>query len=120
MQLRSYCRGTVVRAVDAATRERLFARLGADDMADLRSFLDPPKAKGNTIKGSGDVDYRLHKRNHTKFVLRPASPLHEMVSCVRVHHMCRLITYVIIYAVFYAIFLLLPYNMLYYVCLCIL
>ena len=69
-----------MRNVDEATRSRLFARLNTSDMADLRSFLDPPKKPGFTVKGSGDVAFRLHQRNHTKCVLPAAGQLHGMVS----------------------------------------
>ena len=43
MQVRSYCRGIVVRAVDSETRKKLFARLQVTEMASMRSFLDTPR-----------------------------------------------------------------------------
>jgi hypothetical protein len=79
-QVRSYCRGVVCRAVDPETRTKLFARLHVTEMASMRSFLDPPPKKGLTIKGSGDVGYALHKRNHTNQVVVQGSELHRQVS----------------------------------------
>ena len=80
-QVRSYCRGLAVRSVDATIRESLVLRLNTDDMEDLRSFLDPPKAKGYTVQGSGDAAFRLHKRNHTTHRLVAPGALHDMVYC---------------------------------------
>jgi hypothetical protein len=82
LQVRSYSRGMVVRSVDADTRRRLFARLDKTEMVDMRSFLDAPKRPGTTIKGSGEVRYHLHTRNHTKYVVELDSPLHNQVCCL--------------------------------------
>jgi len=79
MQVKSYCRGIVVRAVPPETRLKLFERLEVKEMASLRSFLDPPVSKGKTIKGSGDVGYSLHTRNHTSHLLLPGTLLHKQV-----------------------------------------
>jgi hypothetical protein len=35
----------------------------------LRSFLDPKKPRGHTIKGSGVVDYRPNKKNATHIAM---------------------------------------------------
>jgi hypothetical protein len=79
-QVMSYCRGVAARAVDPATRRKLFARLDVVEMACLRSFLDPPPTKGLTIKGSGKVAYKLHKRNHTREEVVLGSELHQQVT----------------------------------------
>jgi hypothetical protein len=79
MQVRSYCRGIVVRAVPPETRLKLFDRLHVKEMASLRSFLDPPVGKGKTIKGSGKVAYHLYSRNHTSQLVQPGSTLHRQV-----------------------------------------
>lgn len=79
MQVRSYCRGIVVRAVPPETRMKLFERLQLNEMASLRSFLDPPVGKGKTIKGSGQVGYHLHTRNHTSQLVQPGSILQNQV-----------------------------------------
>jgi hypothetical protein len=78
-QVRSYCRGVVCRAVDPETRHKLFARLNVTEMASMRSFLDPPPKKGQTIKGSGDIGYILHPKNHTNEVVVQGSELHSQV-----------------------------------------
>jgi hypothetical protein len=58
-QIQSYSRGLLVRAVDPLTRGRLHERLElVGTTVHTRSFLDPPKAKGHTIKGSGLVAFR--------------------------------------------------------------
>jgi hypothetical protein len=85
IQVRSYCRGIVVRAVPPATRQKLFARLAVREMASLRSFLDPPVAKGKTVKGSGQVGYNLHKRNHTSQLVLNGSILHQQVMNDHLH-----------------------------------
>lgn len=79
MQVRSYCRGIVVRAVPPETRVKLFARLQVEEMASLRSFLDPPVGKGKTIKGSGQVGYHLYNRNHVSRLVLDGSLLHQQV-----------------------------------------
>jgi hypothetical protein len=79
LQVRSYSRGKVVSAVDAVTRQRLFERLSLTDMVDMRSFLDAPKRPGTTIKGSGEVSYHIHKRNHRKEVVELGTELHSQV-----------------------------------------
>ena len=79
MQVRSYCRGIVVRAVSPEIRLKLFYRLRVEEMTSLRSFLDPPVAKGKTIKGSGKVGYHLHSRNHTSHLVLPGSLLEKQV-----------------------------------------
>ena len=75
-----------MRQVDEKTRSRLFARLNTSDTADLRSFLDPPKKPGLTVKGSGDVAFRLYKRNHTKCILPATGQLHDMVIVILKQH----------------------------------
>jgi hypothetical protein len=84
VQVRSYCRGIVVRAVPPNTRLKLFERLHVTEMSGLRSFLDPPVTKGKTLKGSGRVDYRLHSRNHVSELVRDGTLLHEQVM----HALC--------------------------------
>jgi hypothetical protein len=79
VQVRSYCRGIVVRAVPPATRTRLFERLHVQEMASLRSFLDPPVGKGKTLKGSGKVGYHLHSRNSRSQLVLDGSVLHQQV-----------------------------------------
>jgi hypothetical protein len=79
MQVRSYCRGIVVRAVDSETRKKLFARLQVTEMASMRSFLDPPPTKGTTVKGSGQVAYKLQTRNHASRLVLEGTLLHEQV-----------------------------------------
>ena len=91
--MRSYCRGIVVRAVPPATRVKLFARLQVDEMASLRSFLDPPVSKGKTIKGSGQVGYHLYNRNHVSRLVLDGSQLHQQVIaliliCILFLYMC--------------------------------
>ena len=61
------------------TRVKLFTRLGVTEMATLRSFLDKPPTKGLTIKGSGNVGFFLHKRNHHMEVVERDSELHDQV-----------------------------------------
>jgi hypothetical protein len=78
-QVRAYTRGVVVRAVNPETRAKLFDRLGVTELTSMRSFLDPPPQKGLTIKGSGDVGYHLHSRNHRKEVVHLRSELHDQV-----------------------------------------
>ena len=85
MQVRSYCRGIVVRAVDSETRKKLFARLQVTEMASMRSFLDPPPTQGTTVKGSGKVAYKLHTRNHASRLVLEGTLLHEQVK-----HACLL------------------------------
>jgi hypothetical protein len=82
--VRSYCRGIVVRAVPSETRVKLFERLRVKEMASLRSFLDPPVAKGKTIKGSGQVGYHLHTRNHTSILVLDGSELHGQVILISI------------------------------------
>jgi hypothetical protein len=78
--VRSYCRGVVARAVPHSTRVSLFERLHVEEMVSLRSFLDPPVAKGTTLKGSGQVAYRLHSRNHTSAVILEGTQLQQQVQ----------------------------------------
>ena len=70
-QVKGYTRGKLIRAVGPRIRRRLLARMDkmAIDTAGLRSFLDPPKRRGKTSVGSGEVGYVLHTRNHTKEAL---------------------------------------------------
>jgi hypothetical protein len=66
MQIQSYARGLLVRAVDPFTRGALrvrMARMGPS--VHLRSFLDPKTPRGHTIKGSGLVAFRPNKKNAT-------------------------------------------------------
>jgi hypothetical protein len=63
-QVASYSRALLVRAVDPLTRGALRARLGiVGTTLHLRSFLDPPKPHGHTIKGSGLVEYSPNRKN---------------------------------------------------------
>ena len=57
-----------MRAVGPRIRRRLLFRMKklAIDTAGLRSFLDPPRTRGKTRVGSGEVGYVLHTRNHHK------------------------------------------------------
>jgi hypothetical protein len=83
----------VVRAVDPATRRRLFERLGVEEMANLRSFLDKPKTRGTTLKGSGQIGFVLHTKNHQKQVVSDGTDLKEQVLmalyiiCAFLHNM---------------------------------
>jgi hypothetical protein len=66
VQIQSYARGLLVRAVDPLTRGALrvrMERLGPS--VHLRSFLDPKTPRGHTIKGSGLVAFRPNKKNAT-------------------------------------------------------
>ena len=64
MQIQSYARGLLVRAVDPYTRGALRARMHLVGSAvHLRSFLDAPTPRGHTIKGSGLVAYRANQKN---------------------------------------------------------
>jgi len=85
LQVRSYCRGVVVRAVDPATRARLFARLDIAEVSSLRSFLDKPQQQGKTVKGSGLASYFLHERNHIKKVVSEGTNLHKQVHSYTFH-----------------------------------
>jgi hypothetical protein len=99
IQVRSYCRGVVVRAVPSETRKKLFERLEVKEMASLRSFLDRPLAKGKTTKGSGQVDYNLHNKNHRSRLVLDGTILHRQV--VHAH------TYILyLYASFYSLSIL--------------
>ena len=57
-----------MRAVGPRIRRQLLFRMKklAIDTAELRSFLDPPRTRGKTRVGSGEVGYVLHSRNHRK------------------------------------------------------
>jgi hypothetical protein len=66
VQIQSYSRGILVRAVDPYTRGALRERMQLVESAvHLRSFLDPPTPPGHTIKGSGLVSYRANRFNTT-------------------------------------------------------
>ena len=67
-QVRGYTRGQLMRAVGTKIRGRLLARMNKLNIntAGLRSFLDPPRTRGKTVKGSGKVGYVVHNRNSTK------------------------------------------------------
>jgi len=66
MQIQSYTRGLLVRAVDPHTRGALRVRMmRVGSAVFLRSFLDPPAPKGHTIKGSGLVSYKGSRWNTT-------------------------------------------------------
>jgi hypothetical protein len=55
-----------VRAVDPLTRGALRERMQLVGSAvHLRSFLDPPRPKGHTIKGSGLVSFASNRHNST-------------------------------------------------------
>ena len=58
---------------------RLFERLDIKEMASLRSFLDPPVVTGKTLKGSGEVAYRIYSRNHISQLVLDGSLLHQQV-----------------------------------------
>ena len=60
-----------MRAVGPRIRRRLLSRMNklAIDTAGLRSFLDPPRTRGKTRVGSGEVGYVLHTRNNHKATL---------------------------------------------------
>ena len=66
IQIQSYARGLLVRAVDPYTRGALRERMKLVGSAvHLRSFLDPAKVPGHTIKGSGLVSFRANRFNTT-------------------------------------------------------
>jgi hypothetical protein len=66
IQIQSYARGLLVRAVDPYTRGALRERMQLVGSAvHLRSFLDPPIAPGHTIKGSGLVSFKSNRFNTT-------------------------------------------------------
>ncbi len=66
MQIQSYSRGLLVRAVDPLTRGALRERMQlVGSSVHLRSFLDPPAPKGHTIKGSGLVAFKASRFNTT-------------------------------------------------------
>lgn len=66
MQIMSYTRGLLVRAVDPLTRGALRARVELLGSAvHLRSFLDGPEPPGHTIKGSGLVSFAPNRWNTT-------------------------------------------------------
>jgi len=73
-QVRGYTRGQLMRAVGPKIRRRLLVRMGKLNIntAGLRSFLDPPRTRGKTIKGSGKVGYVVHTRNSSKRPLTSA------------------------------------------------
>jgi hypothetical protein len=59
-------RGAMVRMVDSSVRVRLYNRLEitGKDTLHLRSFLDRPRAQGQTLKGTGEVNYVFHSHNN--------------------------------------------------------
>lgn len=64
LQIQSYARGVLVRAVDPFTRGALRERMVLlGSTVNLRSFFDAPTPRGHTIKGSGLVAFRANKRN---------------------------------------------------------
>jgi hypothetical protein len=66
VQIQSYARGLLVRAVDPLTRGALRERMMLVASAvHLRSFLDNPTPQGHTIKGSGLVAFRGNRSNTT-------------------------------------------------------
>jgi hypothetical protein len=66
VQIQSYSRGLLVRAVDPLTRGALRERLKrVGSCVHLRSFLDPPTPLGHTIKGSGLVSFLSNRFNTT-------------------------------------------------------
>jgi hypothetical protein len=66
VQIQSYARGLLVRAVDPFTRGALRVRMGRmGPCVHLRSFLEPKTPRGHTIKGSGLVAMRPHRKNAT-------------------------------------------------------
>ena len=66
VQIQSYSRGLLVRAVDPLTRGALRERLKrVGSCVHLRSFLDPPTPPGHTIKGSGLVSFLSNRFNTT-------------------------------------------------------
>ena len=80
MQVHSYCRLLVVRTIDAETRKKLFTRLGVTEMSTLRSFLDKPRPRGQTQKGSGQVGYYLNRENSKKIIVQEGSVLEQQVQ----------------------------------------
>ena len=66
--VRGYCRGLMILAVGPHIRKRLMRRMRliGIDTAGLRSFLDPPRARGKTVGGTGEVGYATHTRNSAK------------------------------------------------------
>ena len=67
LQIQSYSRGVLVRAVDPYTRGALRERMQLmGSTVNLRSFLDAPTPRGHTIKGSGMVAYRPNNKNTIK------------------------------------------------------
>jgi len=66
--VRGYTRGQLMRAVGPKIRRKLLRRMHKLDIdtSGLRSFLDPPKQKGKTRVGSGEVGYVVHSRNSKK------------------------------------------------------
>jgi hypothetical protein len=66
VQVQSYARGLLVRAVDPLTRGALRERMHlVSSSVTLRSFLDPPTPPGHTIKGSGLVSFKTSRFNTT-------------------------------------------------------
>ena len=61
----------MMNAVGPRIRRRLLLRMQKQgiDTAGLRSFMDPPKQRGKTVKGSGQVGYAEHKRNSMSMAL---------------------------------------------------
>jgi hypothetical protein len=55
----------MVREMSEDIKARLYKRMNVDPTTsnNLRSFLDPPKVKGHTLKGSNMVNYFTHSRN---------------------------------------------------------
>jgi len=75
VQIQSYSRGLLVRAVDPLTRGALRERLKrVGSCVHLRSFLDPPTPPGHTIKGSGLVSFLSSRFNTT------TTPMHDALE----------------------------------------
>jgi hypothetical protein len=81
VQVQSYARGLLVRAVDPLTRGALRERMQLLGSAvHLRSFLDAPTPPGHTVKGSGLVAFKANRYNSTNvpmdFALQTACERH--------------------------------------------
>ena len=70
----------MVRSIDTETRTKLFARLGVTEMHTLRSFLDKPRAKGQTQKGEGKVGFYLNRDNTTRVPVQAGTDLYQQVN----------------------------------------
>jgi hypothetical protein len=75
-QTKSYMRGVLVRSFGSKTRDGLLSKLHVDPEVTLhlRSFLDRPKTRGSTRKGSGEVNYAKKAKTNTRTNIKNIRP----------------------------------------------